>query len=77
MLGEGDLYQQNSQLLDRGFLVKYSQSTLENDFNMISRWLFTRRTQLKKIADKHLKIKNKVELTVKFYGQLGIHLDMK
>ena len=49
-LDQGGLYGQDNGLLNQGFVVKYAQSSLENDFNMITDWLFTRPTQLRSLG---------------------------
>lgn len=67
MLGEKDLYGTSEQLHIDGFLVKYSQSSLENDVNMYVDWIFTKPNELEKLAKKYPKIKIKKELVLKFY----------
>lgn len=69
-LGQPNLYGQDVELLRDGFVVKYAQATLENDFNMISRWLFTRRSQLKKLANIYPRIAAKKQLAIRFYRSI-------
>lgn len=71
MLGQRDLYGQTSQLLSSGFVVKYAQSSLENDFNMIWDWLFTKRGRLDQLCEKHPLIRKKRDLALEFYQSLS------
>ncbi|MGI9352180.1 MAG: putative zinc-binding metallopeptidase [Rhizobiaceae bacterium] len=57
---------QNKNLLRDGFLIKYSTSSTENDFNVMSSWLFTHPQELKKIASRYPKINSKLNLTLEF-----------
>ncbi|HSR88577.1 MAG TPA: hypothetical protein VLL07_06445, partial [Pontiella sp.] len=67
MLGNNDLYESNAREWADGFLVKYSKSSMENDFNMISSWLFTRPDALKTIALQSMRMRRKITLTEEFY----------
>ncbi len=71
MLGQSDIFGQTDELLSRGFLVKYSQSSLENDVNMFAFWAFTKGEKLKELASKYARIGRKFDLVVEFYR--GIH----
>ncbi|MGE4457351.1 MAG: hypothetical protein AB7E13_10460 [Arcobacteraceae bacterium] len=70
MLGQTDLYGQSEILLKQGFLVKYSQANVENDFNQIVRWLFTKPNDLALLMQKYPIIKAKVALTIRFYRSI-------
>ncbi len=70
MLGQSNLYGQNPELLKRGFVVKYCQSSMENDFNMISDWLFTRPTKLGELARDYPRIATKRKLAIEFYRSI-------
>ena len=69
-LGRRGLYSNDSQLLQDGFLVQYSKSSMENDFNMMSGWLFTRRDELKNLASRYPKIDAKMKLAINFYKSI-------
>src|SRR5262249_49813064 len=69
-LDQRELYGQDNRLLNQGFVVKYAQSSLENDFNMITDWLFTRPSQLSTLADKYRRIGAKQDLAVRFYKSI-------
>ena len=75
-LDQANLYGQNRNLLSDGFLVKYSQSTLEDDFNTLSGWLFTSREKLKVLNEQYPKLKAKHDLTVQFYKSLSAKYDV-
>ena len=72
VLEQDGLYGQTKPLLERGFLVKYSQSSMENDFNMISDWLFTRPTELEQLCEKYKLLNAKRKLATEFYDSMGI-----
>lgn len=75
MLGQRDIFAQTDELLSRGFLVKYSQSSLENDVNMFAFWAFTKSEKLKELASKYARIGQKFQLVAEFYR--GIHPEIK
>ena len=54
-----------------GFLLVYSQSSLENDFNMMASWLFTKKDALDEISEKHEKMRLKQALAEQFYQSLS------
>jgi len=76
MLGQKDIFAQNDVLLSRGFLVKYSQSSLENDVNMFAFWAFTRADKLAEVTSKYVRISDKYRLFVQFYKDIdpGINI---
>jgi len=67
MLGQKSLNKNNEELLNDGFLAKYGQSSLENDFNRFAIWLFTKPNELSELAKKYPKIKEKRTLAMTFY----------
>lgn len=71
LLGQKNLDEQTEELLSNGFLVKYSTSSMEQDFNMFVRWIFTKPNELQKIANRHNKIKNKYNLVIDFYNEIN------
>jgi len=77
MLGQPDIFAQAEELLDRGFLVKYSQSSLENDVNMFAFWAFTRPKKLQELASKYERIGLKYRLMVQFYAEIGPGIDIE
>jgi hypothetical protein len=77
MLGQEDIFAQTDELLKRGFLVKYSQSSIENDVNMFAFWAFTKPEQLRELTSKYDRIGRKYRLVVQFYKKIdpGIAID--
>ena len=71
MLGQKDLFGQSEELLSRGFLVKYSQSSLEDDFNTFADLAFTEPNRLKELASKYERINKKYQLMIDFYKKIG------
>lgn len=71
MLGQRNLYEQERRLLENGFLVKYAQSSLENDFNTFVDWLFTKRNKLEALSRKYPAIGQKRDLVVSFFQAVG------
>lgn len=77
MLGETNLYGQSSNLLSQGFIVKYAQSSVENDFNMIAYRLFTEQDELQQLARRYPRIKTKVGLAINFYASIDGRFDFR
>lgn len=71
MLGQRNLYAQDSRLLADGFIVRYAQSSLENDFNMMADWLFTKPAKLDALCRKYPLLRQKRDLVVQFYQSIG------
>lgn len=57
----------SKQGFEMGFLTNYARSSLENDFNVMSEWLFTRFYRLRRLAKEYPKIGEKMELAIDFY----------
>lgn len=77
VLGTKSLYGQSELLLRRGFLVRYSQSSLENDFNMLSDWLFTRPEKLAELCNDHPQLAAKRTLAIQFYLSIDKRFKLK
>ncbi len=71
MLGRGSIYDSTEPDQDNGFLVKYSMSSQENDFNIMSAWLFTRPNDLDVLGRQHERIQRKKMLAEEFYRSLS------
>ena len=76
MLGGGDSYTQTSELLSKGLICKYAQASVEEDFNMMVYWLFTKPNELKVLAKKYPIIHSKMWMVIDFY-QLSIDSRIK
>ncbi len=59
-----------ASLNEQGFLIEYSTSSLENDFNSIADRLFNGGASFWQIVDQHPKIRAKTELAIAFYARL-------
>jgi hypothetical protein len=70
LLGSGNPYEQTEERLDRGFIVKYSEASIEQDFNMFVRYLMQDRSLVLDVASKHTRIWKKLQLVIKFYGEI-------
>lgn len=71
LLDNPSRYDCTEQSCSQGFLLTYSASSLENDFNMISAWLFTKKGALDVISRKYSKIQLKQQLAEQFYTSLS------
>ena len=59
-----------ASLNEQGFLIEYSSSSLENDFNSFADRLFNGGASFWQIVDQHPKIRAKAELVIAFYAKL-------
>ena len=75
MLGRPNLLVPSPRFLEQGFLTRYSQSSLENDFNMIAGWMFTRPAEIRDFGERYPRIRKKLELAVSFYEALHSGFD--
>ncbi len=66
-ISKGDERSNAERLFREGFLSEYGLSTIENDFNLFAEMAFTHPQELKRLAEKHPKIRQKAELLKKFY----------
>jgi hypothetical protein len=67
VLHKHELYAQTEDLLHKGFLTRYSQSSWENDFNQFAAWLFIRPHQLEKLGRSYPRIAKKSQLAMSYY----------
>ncbi len=58
------------ELHEKGFLVEYAQSTLENDLNGFAKMLFNGEAELWEVAARFPKIRRKLDLTLAFYQKI-------
>jgi hypothetical protein len=73
ILDEENLNLPSEELLKLGFLTKYSTSSLENDFNVFSEWIFTNKDELEKYSKRYPRIARKLALTKQFYNSVTTH----
>jgi hypothetical protein len=70
MLGQKNLGNSSLKLFRKGLLVKYSQASIEEDFNLFVEWLFVNKKELTRLAQKYPRIRGKYELTKAFYRRI-------
>lgn len=58
------------ELHEKGFLVEYAQSTLENDLNGFAKMLFNGEAELWEVAARFPKVQRKLDLTLAFYQKI-------
>lgn len=75
MLGKSSLNLQLPGSLDAGFVKEYARTSLENDFNVIVEWLFTRETELCELRKKYDRIDKKADLAINFFKSIGSGVD--
>jgi hypothetical protein len=71
MVDNASRYDSTERSCSEGFLVNYCRSSLQNDFNIISAWLFTRKDELDTLANQHDRLRQKLTLTEQFYASLS------
>ena len=76
MLDKVGQLDQTDELLENGFLIGYSQSDLENDFNQIIDWAFTKPSRLRELVSRYEKIRKKYELAIEFYDSIDRRIDI-
>jgi hypothetical protein len=58
------------KMMEKGFLNEYSQASPEEDFNCVSEGLFCGGKRFWSFVDEYPKVKEKVQMAIKFYGSL-------
>lgn len=71
VLDNPSCYDSTDRSCSEGFLVNYCRSSLENDFNMISSWLFTKRGDLNTLSQQHAKLRQKQTIAEQFYTSIS------
>jgi hypothetical protein len=71
MVDNPSCYDSTDRSCSDGFLVNYCRSSLQNDFNMISSWLFTKKVELDGLSQKYVKIQRKQAIAEQFYTSLS------
>lgn len=67
----------SSELSKLGFYCEYSQSTLENDFNVIAELLFFGDQQLWLAYEQSDSMRKKIDIAISFYNQINSEFDEK
>lgn len=76
ILGKNQGYNQSDELLSKGLICAYAQASVEEDFNMMVYWLFTKPNELKTLAKKYPIINSKMWMVIDFY-QLSVDSRIK
>ena len=71
MVDNPSCYDSTDRSCSDGFLVNYCRSSLQNDFNMISSWLFTKKADLDTLSQQHGKLRQKQTIAEQFYTSLS------
>jgi hypothetical protein len=71
MIDNPSRFDSTDRCCSEGFLVNYCRSSLENDFNIISAWLFTKKSELNNLAQQHNRLQQKQALAEQFYRSLS------
>ena len=71
MVDNPSCYDSTDRSCSDGFVVNYCRSSLENDFNMISAWLFTRKDTLDTLSQKYDRLRKKQAIAEQFYTSLS------
>ena len=67
MVDNPSCYDSTDRSCSDGFLVNYCRSSMENDFNMVSAWLFTKKGELDNLSQQHGKLQQKQAIVEQFY----------
>ncbi len=70
MLEQEGLRESSQELLAAGFVDRYATASIEEDFNEVSSWLFTRPQELCDTQAAYEKIERKYKLAVEFYTSI-------
>jgi hypothetical protein len=76
MLNISNAYGNTPEMLSKGFICTYAQASVEEDFNMMVYWLFTKPNELKALAKKYPIINSKMWMVIDFY-QLSVDSRIK
>jgi hypothetical protein len=74
LLGQGSLYDQTDDLFRRGFVRVYGQASIEEDVNMYVFSAIYRPSSFGRAASTHKKVRQKLEILIRFYEKLKSQL---
>lgn len=69
-LNNDQVFSQTPSMLKDGFLCRFSQTAFASDVNMMAPWLFTRSTELRNLAERHSRLRTKVEVLKEYYRSI-------
>jgi hypothetical protein len=70
VVDQDGITRQTHELLEGGFLLQYSTTSLENDFNQFAGWLFSQETELCELRRQYRRIEKKAVLAINFYHSI-------
>lgn len=71
----GNPFSTNEDYYRKGFLMQYSQVSLEEEFAVLSDYAFTKQKELKGLMEKYPAVKNRVKLLIAYYKALSKEYD--
>lgn len=71
MVDNPSCYDSTDRSCSDGFLVNYCRSSLQNDFNMISSWLFTKKSDLDTLSQQYDRLRQKQAIAEQFFTSLS------
>jgi len=74
LIGKRRTSARSPERLEKGFLEKYAEASLEEDFSVFAEWIFTRPDQLAEYASRYERIQRKADISAAFYRRIGIEL---
>jgi hypothetical protein len=74
LLGRRDLYDETEDLLRKGFVCVYGQASIEEDVNMYVFAAIHRKFSLISAAERHKRVKDKLEVLTRFYEAINERL---
>jgi hypothetical protein len=67
---EQGLQEHSEERFEKGFLIRYSEASMEEDFNNFVEYLFIDRPMVLSAAAKHPRIWKKLQIVIRFYGKV-------
>lgn len=71
MVDNPSRYDSTERSCSDGFLVNYCRSSVQNDFNIVSAWLFTKRSELDSLSQQYNRLRQKQDVAEQFYSSLS------
>ena len=71
MVDNPSRYDSTERSCSDGFLINYCRSSVQNDFNILSAWLFTKRGELDTLSQQHARLRQKQNIAEQFYSSLS------
>lgn len=71
MVDNPSRYDHTDRSCSDGFLINYCRSSVQNDFNIVSSWLFTKKKELDTLSQQHTRLREKQNIAEQFYTSLS------